>query len=382
MLYDLNIAWSPGTPPAEIERTLKFAKHLGYDVVALNHIISGSMPTQPTPIANPIPQLTPPHPSYPGGASSSSSSRPNPPTQTTTTTTNLSTTAPSSLPPTSKSQPALPTTLRRATLVITDPSTTNYRLPDYARAYDLLALRPTTEKSFSWACLSTTDPPALISLDLASHLGWHIHHRTAMAAVARGTRFEVCYGQALVGTQQQQSAGPGPGPDAARQRVNFIGNVQALLRATKGRGIVVSSEARGALGLRGPADVVNLLAVWGLGPEKGFAALGQGARAVVVNEGIKRRGFRGVVDIVRPAEGGITAAAARKGEGQGEDGKEGGKKQKGGGDQQRQQQQGSAQGQKRKNGDAGRVGNTGGQQPEMSKRQAKKMKRDALQAKD
>ncbi|KAK4100680.1 PHP domain-like protein [Parathielavia hyrcaniae] len=357
MLYDLNIAWSPGTPAAELERTLKFAKTLGYDVVALNHIITGPIPTQPTPITNPIPQLTPPHLSYPGGAAAATTIKP---TQTTTTTTNLSTTASSALPATSKPKPSpassLPTILRRATLTITDPSTTNYRLPDHARAYDLLALRPTSEKSFSWACLATTDPPALVSLDLASHLGWHVHHRTAMAAVQRGVRFEICYSQGL---------GSNNGVDAARQRANFIGNVQALVRATKGRGVVISSEARGALGLRGPADVVNLLAVWGLGPEKGFAGLGEAARAVVVNEGIKRRGFRGVVDIVRPAEAG--EGEKRRGEDDGS-GSSKGKKQK-------EQQQGQ-QGQKRKNGDGNMgEGNAGGQQGEMSKRQAKKLKK-------
>src|SRR4051812_26997183 len=200
MLYDLNIAWSPGTPAADLERTLKFAKTLGYDVVALNHIISGPIPTQPTPITNPIPQLTPPHPSYPGGGSVLVPPPPPPPKTTT------------------KPTSTLPTILRRATLTITDPATTNYRLADYTRAYDLLALRPTSDKSFAWACLSTTDPPALISLDLASHLGWHVHHRTAMAAVQRGVRFEICYAQPL--------SGSGADP---RGRVNFIGNVQALV---------------------------------------------------------------------------------------------------------------------------------------------------------
>ncbi|KAK4129612.1 PHP domain-like protein [Parathielavia appendiculata] len=380
MLYDLNIAWSPGTPSAELERTLKFAKTLGYDVVALNHTISGPIPTQPTPITNPVPQLTPPHPSYPGGATIPEPTKTT--TITTTAKTNLPTNASSALPPSSKSKSnspsssqSLPTVLRRATLTITDPSTTNYRLPDYARAYDLLALRPTSDKSFSWACLSTTDPPALVSLDLSSYLGWHIHHRTAMAAVQRGVRFEICYSQTLAFPQNDISGGGGAGVDAARRRANFIGNVQSLIRATKGRGVVISSEARGALGLRGPADVVNLLAVWGLGPERGFAALGEAARAVVVNEGIKRRGFRGVVDIVRPAEGG--QGKKGDGDGRGQEADSGNvneaKKQK--------QQQGQ-QGQKRKGGDAGAGGNAGGQQGEMSKRQAKKLKKERSQAKN
>lgn len=369
MLYDLNIAWSPTTPALELEHTLRFAKNLGYDVVALNHQITNtSIPNQPNPITNPIPQLTPPHSSFPGGATLPSS-KPG-------TVTNLSTTAASSSITTTSSSSRLPTVLRRATITITDPATTNYRLADFTRSYDLVALRPTNEKAFSWACLSTTEAPALISLDLTTFLGYHIHHRTAMAAVHRGSRFEICYSQVLGGSL----VGSGGGLDA-RARSNFIGNVLSLVRATKGRGIIVSSEAKSALGLRGPADVVNLLAVWGLGPEKGTEAMGVGARAVVVNEGVRRRGFRGVVDILRPAEGGENLVQKEDGEG---DGKSNGKKK------QQQQQKGNKQqlqgknqtqnqqkNQKRKNGDADGSGIggavDGGAQ---GKRQTKKMRKE------
>ncbi|KAK3337283.1 RNase P subunit p30-domain-containing protein [Cercophora scortea] len=357
MLYDLNITWAPSTPAAELERTLRFAKNLGYDVVALNHTVNGSIPTQPSAIINPIPLLTPPHLSFPGGSTTTTAALKSG------TTTNLSTTASSAAPPAPAA--SLPTVLRRATVVVTDPATTNYRLPDFARAYDILAVRPTNEKAFSWACLSTTEPPALISLDLSVFLGWHIHHRTAMAAVARGSRFEICYGQAL---------GAGAAADP-RLRANFIGNVIGLLRATKGRGIVVSSGAKAALGLRAPADVVNLLAVWGLGTEKGSEALGAGARAVVVNEGIKRRGFRGVVDIVEPAAGGDDAANKRKEEGiNGSEGETAGGGVRGGNkNKQNGKTQGDGQGQKRKTGESAA-------QPGLSKRQAKKQRQEALDA--
>ncbi|KAK3393700.1 RNase P subunit p30-domain-containing protein [Podospora didyma] len=356
MLYDLNIAWSPSVVASDLERTLKFAKNLGYDVVALNHTVSGSIPTLPSPITNPIPTLTPPHPSYPNNRTATS--------------TNLSTTAATGAPPPTVTSPDtsanLPTVLRRVTLVVTDPATTNYRLPDFARAYDLLAVRPANEKAFSWACLATTEPPALISLDLTAFLGWHIHHRTAMAAVHRGTRFEISYSQALSGD--------------SRARSNFIGNVLGLLRATKGRGIIVSSEARSALGLRGPADVVNLMAVWGLGPERGSEAMEAGARAVVVNEGIKRRGFRGVVDIVATAPGGTdpsaATAAARDAE---RNNNNNGKRLKGtaGGGQKRKYGGGGGGG----DGAASVCGGGDGQQT-LSKRQAKKMKNEAAEKKE
>lgn len=88
-------------------------------------------------------------------------------------------------------------------------------------------------------------------------------------------------------------------------RRNFISNCLGILRATKGRGLVVSSEAKSALGVRAPADVINLLAVWGLGRESGIESLGVNPRGVVVNEGLKRSSFRGVVDVI---EGGETKA--------------------------------------------------------------------------
>lgn len=112
-----------------------------------------------------------------------------------------------------------------------------------------------------------------------------------MAAVNRGILFEICYSQLLACSTQDQ----------ARARAVFIGNVIEIVRATRGRGIILSSEARGGgVGtLRAPADVANLFAVWGLSAEKGLEALKTNPRSVVVNEGLKRRSFRGVVDIVQ-----------------------------------------------------------------------------------
>ncbi|KAI2469319.1 PHP domain-like protein [Annulohypoxylon bovei var. microspora] len=309
MLYDLNITWSPSTSASELERTLRFSSQLGYNVVALNHTLDAPLPSQ---ITNPLPkfpaQTIPPNPSP-------------------------------SNPPQSEPRPQrIPTVLRRLTVNLTDPSQ-NPQLAKAAQAYDIVALRPQTEKAFQAACLTASAAEvSVISLDLAARLPFYLRPKPCMAAVARGLRFEVCYGRALA-----------PGADA-RARANFIGNVAQLVRATRGRGLLVSSEAGDALGLRGPADVVNLLAVWGLPTERGMEALGANPRGVVVNEGIKRSGFRGVVDIVGVAE---------RPEGEQE---KAGEKQK------------EAKDNKRKNVERDNAGGgEGGDQP-MSKRQAKKLK--------
>lgn len=82
----------------------------------------------------------------------------------------------------------------------------------------------------------------------------------------------------------------------------MISNATQLIRATRGRGIVISSEAKRAAGCRGPWDVVNLAAVWGLGQEKGREAVGQEARSVVVQAQMKRRSYRGVIDVIYGGE--------------------------------------------------------------------------------
>lgn len=181
--------------------------------------------------------------------------------------------------------------------------------------------------------------------------------------------FEVCYSQLVTNTSGD-----------ARARGTFIANVLELVRATKGRGIVLSSEAKaaaGGVGLRAPADVVNLFACWGLGNEKGIEGFGVNPRAVVVNEGLRRRGYRGVVDIVQ-AEGRIPASL-EKGDcdedGDKIKGREG--KQKGGGGggtRQKQKPNANANGKRKHDGASDQGGADQTALPVLSKRQAKKLK--------
>lgn len=255
MLYDLNIPWSLDQNPIELQRTISFLSESGYDTLALNHVITGALPSQ---ITNPIP-----HP------------------------------LPFSIPPKT-------TLLRRCTLLITDPSL-NHRLPALAAAYDILALRPTTEKAFLAACLNIPDH-SLISLDLTQRFPFHFKPKPLMTAVNRGVLFEICYAQATM--------------EGGGARRNFISNCLGIIRATKGRGLVISSEAKGVLGVRAPADVINLMAVWELGREKGMESLSVNPRSLVVNERIKRTSFRGVIAVIdggeREAGKGILAGAGKK----------------------------------------------------------------------
>ncbi|GAQ11970.1 probable ribonuclease P protein subunit 3 [Aspergillus lentulus] len=218
----------------EISDTLSFLAELGYTTVALSQTISGKLPSN----------LAPPP-------------------------------APTNAPKNLK-------LLSRVNLTLSDPAQ-NQRLASLAQVYDLVALRPTNEKALLNAC--TNLECDLISLDLSVRLPFYFKFKMLSAAIERGVRLEICYGPGVTGS----------GLEARR---NLIGNAMSLIRATRGRGIVVSSEARRALGVRAPWDVVNLTCVWGLSQELGKEAISEEARKVTALAKLKRTSWRGVIDIV------------------------------------------------------------------------------------
>ena len=219
------------------------------------------------------------------------------------TTVALSQTVTGKLPP-SLSPPLLPSNapkslhlLTRLNLTLADPAQ-NQRLNSLTQAYDIVALRPTNEKALLNAC--TNLECDVISLDLSVRLPFHFKFKMLSAAISRGIRLEICYGPGVTGS----------GLDARR---NLIGNAMSLIRATRGgRGIIISSEARRALGLRAPWDVINLTCVWGLSQERGKDAICEEARKVTALAKLKRTSWRGIVDIVHGGEKATTEKTSKQ----------------------------------------------------------------------
>jgi ribonuclease P/MRP protein subunit RPP1 len=242
--HDLNIPYSSSQPSSALRHTLLFASELGYTTIALSLTLAGKLPS------------TPP-----------------------------------SIPVSTFSIPQSLTILTRLTITISDASQ-NHRLSSFSPAYNLLALRPTTEKALQLCCTSLECD--LISLDFTQRLTYPLKFSTVAGALNRGVRFEVCYA-------------PGISSSTSDDRRNLIAGATSLIRATRGRGIVFSSEARNALGLRGPHDVINLAQVWGLGQERGKEALCEEAGKVVKLAGMKRTSFRGVVEVIDGGGASISA---------------------------------------------------------------------------
>lgn len=230
--HDLNINYTPNDP--SLSTTLAFLVELGYSTTALTINVLSKLPPQLPSVALDRVQIPPEL-----------------------------------------------TILTRLTLTVSDTSQ-NHRINSLTSTYDILALRPTTEKAFQLCC--STLECDLISLDLTVRLPFPIRFKTVASALQRGVRFEINYAPGITGSS-----------DARR---NLISGAASLIRATRGRGIILSSEARNALGLRGPHDAINLATVWGLSAERGKEAVCEEVGRVVRLAGIKRSSFRGVVDVI------------------------------------------------------------------------------------
>ena len=256
MFYDLNVPCSASD--AQLPRTLAFLHELGYNVVALNYTLRGKLPTDLVCSHNPQKLQT-----Y--ADHTKTCAIPNP------------------LP--FKDLPPGLTVLRRCTLILTE-SYQNVRLAEISRNYDILAVRPIDERTLQLACSSLDCD--IISLDLTQRLPFWFRYKTLSEAIKSGKKFEISYAQAVMG-------------DSGMRR-NLISNATQLIRASRGRGLIISSEAKTAVACRGPWDAINLAAVWGLGQERGYEAMSKECRGVVVAARFKRTSYRGVIDVVYGGE--------------------------------------------------------------------------------
>ena len=162
----------------------------------------------------------------------------------------------------------------------------NARLAELSRNYDVLAVRPIDERTLQLACSSLDCD--IISLDLTQRLPYWFKFKPLSEAIKSGKRFEISYAQGVMG-------------DSGMRR-SLISNATQLIRASRGRGLIISSEAKAAVACRGPWDAINLAAVWGLGQERGYEAMSKECRSVVVAAQLKRTSYRGVIDVVYGGE--------------------------------------------------------------------------------
>ncbi|KAJ2392626.1 RNA-binding RNA processing protein rpp1 [Coemansia sp. RSA 2603] len=161
--------------------------------------------------------------------------------------------------------------------------------------YDVVAVRPTSEKLLFAASSGAWAGVDVIALDMAARWGFFAKHKTVGQALALGLAFEVAYGGAL---------------GDAVQRQQWVSNVAAMVRVTRGKGLVWSSGARQAFELRSPNDVTVLGEAVQLNSALTKRAVSVNARAVVVHSFTRTQTLRAVVAEVNQAGSDQVAAAA------------------------------------------------------------------------
>ncbi|EMR11395.1 hypothetical protein PNEG_00419 [Pneumocystis murina B123] len=234
-MYDLNVLWhGSGVSEIEMKKMIAFLIELGYSTIALNCMVYGKIGKK---IVNPIR---------------------------------------SNIVECERSIRIL----SRVTIVLEEGSQ-NYNLYSATDTFDILAVRPMNEKMFQHAC--TSMDVDIISLDMSQRLPFYIKHSTVSIAITRGIRLEICYGSSI---------------SDINCRKNLISNASALIRATRGKGIVISSEASNLMYCRSGYDVINLSTFWGLSQEKGRDAIGKEAKYVIIHGEARKNTSKGVIKLV------------------------------------------------------------------------------------
>ncbi|XP_060078556.1 ribonuclease P protein subunit p30-like [Ylistrum balloti] len=164
-----------------------------------------------------------------------------------------------------------PRQLSRISTIISDASQTHKLAQENVQRFDLVAVQPTSEKTFHLACL-TLDIDIII-IDVTQKLPYFIKRPSVNTAIERGIHFEINYSPAVMDTSA---------------RVHMISNIQSLVSVCKGKNLILSSGCEQASSIRGPYDVANLSMLFGMTQAQGKAAVCRNCRAVLFHAESRR----------------------------------------------------------------------------------------------
>lgn len=129
----------------------------------------------------------------------------------------------------------------------------------YPAQTTLLSVSPTNLSSFSHVALSLSAPspfaPTLITLDpsISPRLPFPLKRGLISSLSRAGVGFELL----LRGVTRLDLPGEQPG-EAGKRRRNWIAGAREVVRATQGKGVVLSSGAVKPGEMRGTEDLINL----------------------------------------------------------------------------------------------------------------------------
>lgn len=174
--------------------------------------------------------------------------------------------------------------LTRLTILV-NQAESSYRLPATHAAisgFDILAVRPDgDEKAFQAVCKDALCD--VISLDFSSRSSFYLKLTTTNLAISRGLFFEVTYSGCI--------------RDSSIRR-NIITNTIQLLRVTRGKNLIISSEVQSLLELRSPYDIIHMASLFGMNQAAARAAVADNPRKVLHHAEARNNTYQTVVSSV------------------------------------------------------------------------------------
>ncbi|CAL9734600.1 ribonuclease P/MRP protein subunit Rpp1p [Monosporozyma servazzii] len=165
----------------------------------------------------------------------------------------------------------------RITLIIDDPSK-GQSLSKISQAFDIVAALPVSEKGLGLA--TTSLDIDILTFNYGNRLPTILKHKNICNCVNRGVKVEIVYAYALRDIQQRRQ---------------FISNVRNVLRASRLRGIVVSSGAQSALECRNTLGVSSLLRTLGLTNDQCSRSQGENASLALLNGRLRNGSYKQVI---------------------------------------------------------------------------------------
>lgn len=170
--------------------------------------------------------------------------------------------------------------LKRLTILLDDASEKGIGLTKNHQAalmaYDILSLQPTSQATFSLACLkhSAASPLTahIITLPLTGpRLPFFFKHTLIRTAIKNGAAFEVTYSPAVGGAGDVE-------------RRNWWAACRELTRVTKGKGVIFSSGTTTTpmTDVRAPQDIINIATMLGFAADEAKKALSNSVQSLVI----------------------------------------------------------------------------------------------------
>ncbi|PVU95816.1 hypothetical protein BB561_001587 [Smittium simulii] len=174
------------------------------------------------------------------------------------------------------------TVLRRLTVKISD-SSQNYSLTTKNKvlsSYDIVSVCPETEKAFLTACSGSYEAVDIISLDIKAKIPYHLKSKSLSQAISNGIFFELPYAPAIINSSFRRF---------------WLSNAATIAKSTRGKNLLLSSDADNYFDLRSPYDAAMLLSITGLNLGLAKQAISAAPRLCLFASDSRKYAFKSVV---------------------------------------------------------------------------------------